>query len=40
MPESIKQNKPKKSGGRPPDGVKRIDARPMGVRSYCTKGGK
>lgn len=40
MPKFTKQNKPKKSGGRPPDGVKRIDARPMGARSSSTKGGK
>lgn len=45
MPKSTKQNKQKRPGGRPPDGVVRVDARPMGAagasaRSARMKGEK
>jgi hypothetical protein len=43
MPESTKQNKPEQPGGRPPEGVRRVAALPMGAagdlaRSAHTKG--
>lgn len=31
MPKSTKQNKSKRPGGRPPEGVRRVSARPMGA---------